>query len=181
MADQASLDFSPKHDDLKLAAERALASAENLARSSDPGVEGAFDQAESLAVKCPDQDVQMRTFEASARFHEGHGAIPIARKKYRIALDTAECLSVISDAAIEGAARLRFDLVRLDNREDPHFKNLLLAARRDDSRDRLRAAWDKFVADRGDSSGRLAARGFGSVEDFRRRIDAAELDSGDDE
>jgi len=181
MADQSSLDFRPKHDHLKLAAEEALASAENLARSNDPGVVGAFDQAESLSVQCPDQDVQMRTFEASARFHEGRGAIPTALKKYRTALSSAECLSVVSDAAVEGAARLRFDLVRIENRGDPDFKNLLRASKRDDSRDRLRETWREFVADRGNSSGRLAARGFGSVEDFRRRIDAAELDPGDDD
>lgn len=181
MADQASLDFGTEHDDLKLAAEKALASAENLARVHDPGAESAFDQAESLAIKCPDQDVQMRTFEASARFHEGRGAIPTARKKYSAALSTAECLSIVSDAAVERAAHLRFDLVRIENRDDPHFKNLLLASKRDDSWDRLRATWDKFVADRGNSSGRLAARGFGSMEDFRRRIDAAELNPEDDD
>jgi hypothetical protein len=179
MADQASLDFRPKHDDLKLAAEKALASAEKLARSNDPGAVGAFDQAESLAVKCPDQDVQMRTFEASARFHEGRGAIPTARKKYHAALISAECLSVVSDAPVEVAARLRFDLVRIENRQDSDFKNLLRASKRNDSWDCLRETWDKFVADRGNSSGRLAARGFGSVEDFRRRIDAAEPDPGD--
>jgi hypothetical protein len=181
MADQASLDFVSKYDDLKLAAEQALASAENLARSNDPSAEGAFDEAESLAVKCADQGVQMRTFEVSARFHEGRGAIRTAREKYRTALSSAECLSVISDAAVAGRERLRWDLVRIENREDPVFENLLRASKRDDSRDRLRETWDKFVADRGTSRGRLAARGFGSVEDFRRRIDAAKLDTGDDE
>lgn len=181
MADQASLDFRPKHDDLKLVAEQALASAKDLARSNDPSAEGAFDEAESLAVKCADQDVQMRTFEASARFHEGRGAIRTAREKYRIALSSAECLSVVCDAAVGRAEYLRWDLARIENREDPDFKNLLRASKLDDSRERLRETWSKFVAERGTSPGRLAARGFGSVEDFRRRIDAAELDPGDDE
>ncbi len=181
MAEQASLNFEPSRDRLKPAAERALASAERLFRSSDPGAQGAFDEAESLAIECADQDLQMRTFEASARFHERRGAISVAREKYKTALRTAECLRIVSDAAVETAERLRFDLVRIENREDPDFKNLLRASKRDDLRDRLREAWDKFVADRGNSSGRLAARGFGSVDDFRRRIDAAELDPEDDD
>lgn len=181
MADQASLDFRPKHDELKLAAEQALASAKVLARSNAPGTEGAFDEAESLAVKSADQDVQMRTFEASARFHEGRGAIQTAREKYRTALSTAKCLSVVSDAGVEETERLRWDLVRTENLSDSDFKNLLLASKPGDSGDRLRRAWDRFVGERGDPQDRLAARGFGSVEDFRRRIDAAEPDPGGDD
>jgi hypothetical protein len=181
MVDQTSLEFGPKFDNLKPAAEQALASAQNLARSNNPGAEGAFDEAESLAVKCADQDVQMQTFETSARFHERRGAFSTARKKYCTALGSAEGLSVVCDAGVEGTERLRFELVRIDNREDPDFKNLLRASKPNDSRNRLRATWEKFVADRGNSAGCLAARGFGSVEDFRRRIDAAELDPADDE
>jgi|SRR5271156_4278248 len=181
MAEQTSLNFESNHDHLKPAAEQALASAECLARSNDPGAQYAFDQAESLAIECADQDLQMRTFEASARFREGRGAFRFAREKYKTALRNAECLSVVCDAGIESAARLRWDIARIDYRDDGAFKILLRTSKPDDSRDRLLKTWDQFVADRGNSSGRLAARGFGSVEDFRRRIDAAELDPGDDD
>lgn len=181
MAEQASLDFERNHDHLKQAGEQALSSAERLAWLQDPVAHGAFDEAESLAIKCADEGLQMRTFEASARFHERRGAIPVAREKYNTALRNAECLSVISDAGVESVARLRWDLARIEYRGDEAFKNLLRASKADDSRDRLRKAWDQFIADRGTTRGRLAARGFGSAEDFRRRIDAAKLDPRDDE
>lgn len=181
MADQASFDFEPNYDELRPAAERALAAAQDLTRSNDPGAEGAFLEAENLAVRCADQEIQMRAFEASGRFHEGRGAFRTAHDKYRTALSNAKCLTVVSDAAVEREARLRWDLVRMENRDDSAFKNLLRASKPDDSLDRLRKTWDQFIGERANSQGRRAARGIGSVEYFRTLIDATSLDPDDDE
>jgi hypothetical protein len=181
MREQASLNFEQKHDDPIRDAKRALVSAEVLDRSNDPGTNDAFDEAENLAISCADQEQQMLTFTASGWFHERRGATSIAREKYSIALDTAECLAVVSDEAADHKARLKWDLVRLDNRENSTFGNLLKASKRADSPDHLRKTWDRFVADCGNSQGRRAARGFGSVEYFRERLDVATSTPSDDE
>jgi hypothetical protein len=176
MAEQGNLDFEPQHDHLKVGVERALASAKRLENLNDPGAKGAFDEAESLAIKSADPDIQMRVFESSARFHEKSGALSSAKKRYITALRNA--FTVNSDSAVDREAVLRWDLVRIDNREDSAFKNLVRASRHDDSPDRLRSVWEQFVTDRTNVGGRKAARGFGTTDYFRGRIDTKKLDPG---
>ena len=141
----------------------------------------AFDDAERLAVKCSDQEIQMRAFEASGRYHERRGQAEVAAEKYRMALKTAECLSVTSDEATDLEERLKWDLLRVENHKDQRFENFMRAEQPGDSFQQGRKAWQGFVAAKTNSDRPLAARGFGSVEDFRRRLDEARQSSADED
>ena len=85
MPEQRSLDFKPKPDlnDLRRAAQEALALAERLARLNGPSAEHAFKDAEHIAIKCPDMETQMLALERSGDFHKRYGAMKIAGEKYR--------------------------------------------------------------------------------------------------
>lgn len=185
MTEQGSLDFKPqpkyKPDDLRRAAEEALAVAEKLDRRHDPGAELAFTDAEGLAVKCADMEIQMRVFASSGGFHERRKAFSLALKKYGTALQNARCLSDTSDGGVEYRCHIRYKLLRIQNHEDRAFKNLQEVAQSTDTYQTRCKAWDGYVGDVGQPMGRLAARGLGSKDDFRRRLDAAKLDPSDDE
>lgn len=181
MAEQAKMDFDSEPADVKAAAEQALASAVSLARSNDPGAETAFNELESLAKCCTDQGLQMRAFEASGEFHERRGAAGTACQKYGIAGKTAECLAVISDLGVEDVERIRYKSARAHHKNDVAFKNLMRAAQPSHSYEQRNKAWASYEEERANSPGRLAARGLGSVDDFRRRLDAATANPSDDD
>ena len=181
MADQAKMNFESGPEHAKVAAEQALASAKRLARLNDPGAEGAFSDAEGLAAKCTDPEVQMRALEASGEFQERRRAVSIACEKYGTATRTAECLAVMSDLGVEAVERLKYKSTRAQHSGDGVFRNLMLAAQASHSYEQRNQAWASYEQERENSTGRLAARGLGSVEDFRRRLDAATSSPSDDD
>jgi hypothetical protein len=184
VTDQGSLDFKPQpqpDDDLRPAAEEALAVAERLDRRHDPAAEHAFAEAEGFAVKCADMEIQIRVFESSGGFYERRKAFTIAAEKYRVSLQSAQCLSGASDTGAEDAYRLRFKLLGVQKRDDKGWKNLKEVALPTDTYQARCAAWTGYVDDIDCPAGRLAARGLGSKDDFRRRLDAAKLNSSDNE
>lgn len=183
MPEQRSLDFKPKPDlnDLRRAAQEALALAERLARLNGPSAEHAFKDAEHIAIKCPDMETQMLALERSGDFHKRYGAMKIAGEKYRIALQSARCIAVVSDAGVEAEYRLRYKLRSIQKNNCNAFKNLEKAAGPADTYEMRFKAWRSYENEPERSVDRLAARGIGSKDDFRKRLDAAKLDTGSDE
>lgn len=178
---QRLLDFQPEPLESKRAAEKALAVAIDLARRNDPTADAAFAQAEALAIKAADMEIQACVFECSGDFYRRSGALKTAAEKYRIALQNAECNAVISDAAVESEDRLRYKLLSLQNRDEAKFKIFEGVVQPVDPYQARLSAWFGYRDDTDRPAGRLAARGLGSKEDFRRRLDAARSDPADDE
>ncbi len=160
--------------------EQALADAERLGLS-DPAAGPAFEYAERLAVACADMEIQMRVFARLAAFHERRGSIRLAREKCRIALQNAECLTVVCNAAVEKADRLRYESLRLENHQSQPFKNLTEIAQKTDPYAARCKAWYSYCDAVNGPADRLAARVPGSKDDFRERLDAASKESSGDE
>ena len=72
-------------------------------------------------------------------------------------------------------------MLSIEKREDKALKNLRDVAQPTDSYEARWKAWRGYAHDAKHTAGRLAARGFGSKDDFRRRLDAAKLDFSNDE
>jgi hypothetical protein len=185
MAEQGSLDFTKDSPSSKVSADQGLESALTLSRGTDPSsreaATAAFDEAEKLAIRCDDPKTQMRVYEASGNFHCVRRAFGVAQKKYEIALRSAELFGVTSDEGIEDVERLRFKLTKLGNAHAPDFKNLEEAAQSFHSYEQRNLAWASYQEDKINPGERLAARGLGSKEDFRTRLDAAKSIPTNDE
>lgn len=115
-------------EDSRREVEGALTAAEGLG-VNDPAAVPAFAYVETLAVKCADMELQMRTFEKIGGFHERRGDFATALKKYRVSLQSAKCLSVVSEPDVEDGARLRFKCLKIEKLGDPAFENLKKAMR----------------------------------------------------
>lgn len=192
MAEQRSLDFEPGLKDSGTRTAERLAHAEGLKRQAEQAVadarsigfgdaaESAFAEAEKVSIKCTDMETQMLAFESSGDFYNARKAFVTASKKYEIALQNAQCLSGTSDAAGEALYRLRFKLLSIQKRGDKALKNLRDITQAMDTYEAIWKAWHSYVHDIQYAEGRLAARGLGSKDDFRRRLEAAKLDFSDE-
>jgi hypothetical protein len=185
MAEQGSLDFERASPDRSAEVERGLEAALKISRGTDPdsreAAAAAFDEAEWLAIRYPDPKTQMRVHEASGDFHFARKAFRVSKGKYETALGSANLLSVTSDDGVADVERLKFKLSRISNAQNPDFKNLERAAQPSPSYERRNLAWASYQKEKESSGGRLAARGFGSEEDFRRRLDDAKSTPTDEE
>lgn len=185
MADQRNFDFEDSLSSGTLSAKRAIEAALRLARGADPDSKAAaataFGEAEQIAVACSDAKTQMSVFEASGDFHCLRRDYAIAKTKYETAMGSAELLMVTSDDGVEDVERLRFKLTKVGNANDQAFRTLEKTAQPSDSYERRNMAWASYQQDNENPVGRLAARGLGSEEDFRKRLDAVESAPDDDE
>jgi hypothetical protein len=185
MADQRNFDFESNLAGGKLSAERATEAALRLSQGSDPdskaAAAAAIQEAEQIAIGCADAKTQLNVFEASGDFHVLRGDYGIAKTKYETAMGSAELLKVMSDDGVEDVERLRFKLAKVGNTDHQAFNTLEKTAQPSDSYDQRNMAWTSYQQDKENPVGRLAARGLGSEEDFRRRLDAAKCAPRDDE
>jgi hypothetical protein len=185
MSEQKAFGFEDNPTDEGVSIGREIEAARTIARSTDPdskaAARAAFAEVERLALACRDPKTQMQAYEASGDFHAGRGDLGTAEKKYKIALESARLLSVTSDDGVKAVERLLFKLNKTRNGNDPVFKNLENVARGLYPYEKQNSAWASYQNDKGDSTGRLAARSLGSEEDFRSRLDAAESAPVDDE
>lgn len=181
MAEQGLLDFEPEPHHLKRETEKSLEVAVDLTRRNDPTAEFAFRDAEALAITSVDMEMQARVFECSGDFHRQSGALTSAAKKYSIALRNTQCNAVMSDTAVESEDRLRYKLLSLENRNEQAFKVFEQVVQPADTNQARLKAWFGYLNDVERPGDRLAARGLGSKDDFRRRLDAAKSDTTDDQ
>jgi hypothetical protein len=168
---QRKLDFEAQTESLKREAERALDIAQDLARSNDSSADPAYEQAERLAIRAADLELQLRTHEGFGRFLRRQRGFARARVQFRKADQTAQTLGLEEDAA-----RLKMQIVEMeielagDKRKD-FLKNFKKAVQDSDSYQNRLDVWCAFIDDFNKSGGRLAARNFGSTGDFRSRLD----------
>ncbi|MGC2505101.1 MAG: hypothetical protein WA369_00485 [Candidatus Acidiferrales bacterium] len=184
MADQHILPFGREPDDGKLRVQRAIEAARGLTRGTDPdskaAATAAFEEIEQMAIGCTDPTTQMSAYEASGDFHCGRGAHSIAERKYETAMQSAKLLEVTSDDGVKAVERLRFKLTRVHHTNDQAFGNLEKTAQPLHSYEQRNIAWASYQRDAGNPITR-AARGLGSEEYFRGRLDAARSAPSDDE
>lgn len=182
MTDQRSLDF--EGDGKKLRAERAIEAARSLSRGTDPdskaAAAAAFEELEQIALGCADPKTQMTVFEASGDFHSDRGDYCIAEVKYETAMGSAKLLEVTSDDGVDSVDRLRFKLNRVRNIHDQAFRTLEKSAQPSHSHEQRNMAWASYQQDQANPTTR-AARGLGSEEYFRGRLDAAKSAPSNDE
>jgi hypothetical protein len=183
MAEQASLNFEHTFEQLKLEAQFALDDAKRLAWKRDPTAESAFTAAEALAIKCPDLEIQMRAFAASAQFQADRGADQIARKKYLAALAIAQQLGTMADLGVEYEDRIRWAVDKIDNRHNSDFQNLVVALKSapDVTAAQRRKLWSQFKIEQRTYQDLVAARELGSVGDFADRIAALKSPARDED
>jgi len=185
MADQHNFDFERDPAGGELTPDRAIEAARKLSRGTDPdskaAAAAAFEEAEQVAVRCRDEKTQLSAFEAYGDFHSRQGNYGLAREKYETAMGSAELVMVSSDDGVEDVERLRFKLTKLQNVNDQAFRILEKTALPSDSYEQRNLAWESYQQDKQNPAGRLAARGLGSEEDFRRRLNTAKSTPRDDE
>lgn len=183
MGDQGTLDFEGNSSHRNLTAE--LEAALRLSRRGDPDSEAAaasaFKELERLALGCADPKTDVRVYEPAGDHYFARRAFGVAKEKYCTALESAKLIAVTSDDGVADVERLRFKLTKVRNAHDPFFKAFEEVAGRSYSYEQRNIAWAGFEQDRGNTVERLAARGFGSKDDFRRRLDAAKWDPADEE
>lgn len=174
---QGTLGFEDGAESLKIQARRALEEAQNLARRNDPATEDAFKDAESLAIKAACPDSQMRAYYSHGEFLARHGAFTRAQAHFLIAERNAPLSDKDSE---EWVARIKLSIIERQIEAAPdqeikiffnNFKSVAKIATK--SWDVRHDVWLEFSDDRDRSNGRLAARKFGSEEDFRRRFETA--------
>jgi hypothetical protein len=177
MADQGEFDFDgdPGKLDARLRkAEvlRALDAAARLSKCKDAdsraAADAAFECVESLAHSA-DDETRMLVYRALGQYFESRGPRTKAAQMYLAALEIANWFQ--SDAAAELIDPLKWDVIRVTNREDLDFQKLLRATAPNDRPDCCRHVWERFVGGRNHPAGRLAARGLGTVENFRELLD----------
>jgi|SRR5690242_2386656 len=174
--DQGSFNFQAETAAPRLAAQRALVAAESLARTGGLGVDAAFNDAKFLATKAASPELQMRAHYSHAEWLAKQGAFREARSCFSIAERNAW---LIDKDPEEKLARIRLAIIEMEIEaaEDSglklFFNNFKIAATScSNSWDERHGVWLGFIEDLNGSSERLAARKFGSEEDFRSRLQA---------
>lgn len=154
-------------------AERAAKFAEDVQRTADPSAETELRTAESLIDGAADHDLQLRFHRSCGRYYLRRRMYRDARRHFVIAELAARVLGL--DAAV---ARLQMFIVETDIEHSgsatrrTFFANFKRATdNRTPDWPKWRDVWCSFIDDCNAPDGRLAARDFGSVEDFRSRLD----------
>ena len=172
---QGTLGFEDGAESLKIQAQRALEEAQNLARRNDPATEDAFKNAESLAIKAACPDSQMRAYYRHGEFLAMRGAFTRAHEHFLIAARNAPLSDKNSE---EWVARIELHIIesQIEAATEKEIKTFFnnfksVAKTASKSWDERHDVWLEFSDDRDRSNERLAARKFGSEEDFRRRFE----------
>lgn len=172
---QGSLNFQASIQNLTSQAERALKAAQQLATASDPSAEAAFEDAERLADRAADPELQVQAYERFGMFLKQQRKFGRARQRFVKAERTAQFLDLD-----ETTARLQVHIAETDielvadTRGKVFFANFRKGAQGGSySWQDRRDVWFSFIDDLNAAGGRLAARKFGSEDDFRGRLDAA--------
>jgi len=160
-------------------AERAVKFTENAQRSGNPSAEAELTAAEHLVDCAADPDLQLRFHRSAGRYYLLRRRYRDARKHFVKAELTARVLSL--DGII---AQLQLFIVEtsVELNKDA-TKKIFFANFRNATQNRKpnwsswRDVWFNFIDDCNAPDGRLAAREFGSVEDFRSRLDRGGLEA----
>jgi hypothetical protein len=172
---QGTLDFEAAIRDLRNDAVRALKAAQQLARIKDPLTRDAFEDAERVSDRAADAQLQVQVRELFASFLKDNAHFRLAKDRMVKAEQIAR-----DHGFDEDAARLQVSIIEIDAElaEDAGLKGHLVNFR-EASREGSFSWQDKrdalvgFMVDLTRSGGRLAARGIGSIDDFRQRLDRA--------
>lgn len=167
-----------------LAVEYALLYAWTLDKMADDGASDAYKEAEGMAVQLDeDQELQMLVHALYGRFLKRKKMFARARLQLVKTMNIAQCLG---RSDIDCAVKLEVIELDLENQKDPllkDLKNLGQASNGGDSYPSRLNVWCGHVDDlKKPVRHRLAARTEkGSISYFRKRLDAAKLNSNDSE
>jgi hypothetical protein len=177
---QGTLDFEAAIHNLRMEAARALKAAQQLARIKDPLTRDAFEDAERVSDRAADAELQVRVRESFASFLKDQGHFRLAKERLVKAEQIAQAHGFDEDIA---RLQVRTKEIEAELLQDAGMKAYLANFR--DAAEGNSCSWqDKrdalfgFIADVSRSGGRLAARGIGSIGDFRDRLDVARRGHG---
>lgn len=179
---QGTLDFEAAIRSLRIEARRALEGAQRLARINDSLTRDAFEDAERLSDLAADAELQVQVRELFALFLKDRAAFLPARERLIKAEQIAQAHGFDEDVA---RLQVSIEEIKAELAQDTAMKRCLLnfglaADEGSYSWQDKRDALFGFIADLARSGGRLAARGIGSIEDFRDRLDSAGRGRGGD-
>jgi hypothetical protein len=179
---QGTLDFEAAIRGLRNEAVRALKAARQLARTDDPLTPDAFEDAERASDLAADGELQVQVRESFASYLKNHEHFRSAKERLVRAEQIAQAHGFDEDAA---RLQVSVEEMKVELAQDTTMKDCLLnfgsaAGEGSYSWQDKRDALFGFIADLARAGGRLAARGIGSIADFRDRLDSARRGRGGD-
>lgn len=171
---QRAFSFDVHNEHLLQLAKDAVALAEDLEARADPSAEGALKEAARLTDLAADEDLQLSLNRAFGRHYARRKMFHPAREHFGKAERTAQVLGLHESVAQLQLLIAGVDIANSrDNLKIGFFQNLRQASGKDGSYSWQirRDVWFQFVDDCNARDGRVAARKFGSIEDFRARLE----------
>lgn len=179
---QGALDFEAAIRSLRTDAARAFTAAQQLASIGDLLAREAFEDAERVSDRAADAELQVKVREAFASFLKDHGHLRLAKERLVKAGQIAQAHGFDEDVA---RIEVRTKEIEAELLQDAGLKACL--ANFEDVAEKSGCSWqDKrdvlfaFIADLNRSGGRIAARGIGSKDDFKDRLDKMKWGHGQD-
>ncbi len=159
----------------------ALTAAQQLASINDPLTRDAFEDAVRVSDRAADAELRVRVCESFALYLEDQGGFKSARELLVKAEQIAQDNGFDEDVAGLQVCIKEVEAELVDDGMKGYLANFRRAAKEGSySRQDKRDALFGFIADLSRSSGRLAARGIGSIDDFKERLERARRGRGED-